>query len=75
MSAFARKRTFWTITGWAAVFGLVMGAVGIGWLGLVEKLPEVLWGNPTEHDFASGKLWWIPLGRASGCWWACCADG
>ena len=66
MSAFARQRTFWTITGWAAVFGLVMGAVGIGWLGLVEKLPETLWGNPTEHDFASGELWWIPLGTGFG---------
>ena len=66
MSAFARERRFWTITGWAAVFGLVMGAVGIVWLLVVEKLPEALFGHPTEHDFATGKWWWIPLATGFG---------
>ncbi|HEX5909310.1 MAG TPA: chloride channel protein [Thermoleophilaceae bacterium] len=66
MSAFARERRFWTITGWAAVMGLVMGAVGIGWLLLVEELPEELWGHPDDHDFAGGRLWWIPLATGFG---------
>ncbi|HYI36896.1 MAG TPA: chloride channel protein [Thermoleophilaceae bacterium] len=66
MSAFARQRSFWSITGWAGVFGLVMGAVGIAWLGLVEKLPQELWGQPTDHDFAGGTWWWIPLATGFG---------
>jgi H+/Cl- antiporter ClcA len=64
--SFARERRFWTITGWAAVFGLVMGGVGILWLLLVEDLPEALWGHPTEHEFAGGKWWWIPLATGFG---------
>ena len=63
---FARQRRFWTITGWAAVFGLVMGGVGILWLLLVEKLPQELWGHPTEHNFAGGRWWWIPLATGLG---------
>ena len=66
MSAFARRRSFWNITGWAGVFGLVMGAVGIAWLGLVEKLPQELWGHPADHDFAGGTWWWIPLATGFG---------
>ena len=66
VSAFARRRSFWNITGWAGVFGLVMGAVGIAWLGLVEKLPQELWGHPADHDFAGGTWWWIPLATGFG---------
>jgi chloride channel protein, CIC family len=66
VSAFARERKFWGITGWAAVFGLVMGAVGIAWLGLVEKLPQELWGAPADHDFGGGRWWWIPLATGFG---------
>ena len=65
-ASFARERRFWTITGWAAVFGVVMGGVGILWLLLVEDLPAELWGHPTEHDFAGGKWWWIPLATGFG---------
>jgi H+/Cl- antiporter ClcA len=65
-ASFARKRRFWTITGWAAVFGVVMGGVGIVWLLVVEDLTEALWGHPTEHDFAGGKWWWIPLATGFG---------
>jgi H+/Cl- antiporter ClcA len=65
-AAFARQRRFWTITGWSAVFGLVMGGVGILWLLVVEKVPEELWGHATEHDFAGGKWWWIPLAAGFG---------
>jgi H+/Cl- antiporter ClcA len=65
-AGFARQRKFWTITGWAAVFGVVMGGVGILWLLVVEKLPQELWGHPTEHDFAGGKWWWIPLATGFG---------
>lgn len=66
MTAFARRRAFWTVTGWAAVFGLVMGAVGIVWLLLAEELPQALWGHPDEHDFAGGRWWWIPLATGFG---------
>ena len=66
MTAFARRRSFWTITGWAGVFGLVMGVVGIAWLGLVEKLPQELWGDPGDYDFAGGRLWWIPMATGFG---------
>ena len=66
MTAFARERRFWTITGWAAVLGLVMGVVGILWLLLVEELPQQVWGQPADHDFGGGRWWWIPLATAFG---------
>lgn len=64
--AFTRDRRFWRTTGWAAVFGLVMGGVGILWLLLVEKLPQQLWGDPAHNDFAGGRWWWIPLATVFG---------
>ncbi len=65
-TGFTRQRRFWRITGWAAVFGLVMGGVGILWLLVVEKLPEELWGDPAHNDFGGGRWWWIPLGTGFG---------
>jgi H+/Cl- antiporter ClcA len=64
--SFARQRRFWTITGWAAVFGVVMGGVGILWLLVVEKVPQELWGDPAQHDFGGGRWWWIPLATGFG---------
>jgi H+/Cl- antiporter ClcA len=64
--SFTRQRRFWRITGWAAVFGLVMGGVGILWLLVVEKLPQELWGDPAQNDFAGGRWWWIPLATGFG---------
>jgi H+/Cl- antiporter ClcA len=66
VSGFARQGSFWRITGWAGLLGLGMGAVGIGWLLLVEDLPHAMWGDPTDHGFAGGKLWWIPLATGFG---------
>ena len=64
--SFTRQRRFWRITGWAAVFGLVMGGVGILWLLVVEKLPQELWGDPAQNDFGGGRWWWIPLATGFG---------
>jgi H+/Cl- antiporter ClcA len=64
--SFTRQRRFWRITGWAAVFGLVMGGVGILWLLVVEKLPQELWGDPAHNDFGGGRWWWIPLATGVG---------
>lgn len=64
--SFTRQRRFWRITGWAAVFGLVMGGVGILWLLVVEKLPQELWGDPARNDFGGGRWWWIPLATGFG---------
>jgi len=64
--SFTRQRRFWRITGWAAVFGLVMGGVGILWLLVVEKLPQELWGEPADYDFGGGRWWWIPLATGFG---------
>ena len=64
--SFTRQRRFWRITGWAAVFGLVMGGVGILWLLVVEKLPQELWGDPANYDFGGGRWWWIPLATGFG---------
>ena len=64
--SFARQSRFWRITGLAAVFGLVLGGVGVLWLLLVEKLPREMWGNPSQYDFATGKWWWIPLATGFG---------
>jgi chloride channel protein, CIC family len=64
--SFARQRRFWRITGWAAVFGAVMGGVGILWLLVVEKVPQELWGDPAQNDFGGGRWWWIPLATGFG---------
>src|SRR3954452_9641144 len=65
-AGFARQRRFWSITGGAAAFGVVMGGVGILWLLVVDKLPQELWGHPTDNDFGGGKWWWIPLATGFG---------
>jgi H+/Cl- antiporter ClcA len=64
--SFTRQRRFWRITSWAAVFGLIMGGVGILWLLVVEKLPQELWGDPAKNDFGGGRWWWIPLATGFG---------
>jgi H+/Cl- antiporter ClcA len=64
--SFARQRRFWRITGWAGVFGGVMGGVGILWLLVVEKVPQELWGDPAQNDFGGGRWWWIPLATGFG---------
>jgi H+/Cl- antiporter ClcA len=73
--SFTRQRRFWRITSWAAVFGLIMGGVGILWLLVVEKVPQELWGDPAQNDFGGGRWWWIPLATGFGLlvgllrWW------
>lgn len=64
--SFARDRHFWNITGWATGFGLVMGGVALVWLLVVEKLPQELWGDPADNDFAGGRWWWILLATGVG---------
>ena len=65
-ASFARQGRFWRITGWAAAFGVVMGGVGILWLLVVDKLPQELWGHPSDNDFGGGEWWWIPLATGFG---------
>ena len=66
MGAFARERRFWVAVGWAALFGVVLGAAGIVYLLVVEALPHAIWGDADGSGFADGQVWWIPLAGAFG---------
>jgi H+/Cl- antiporter ClcA len=63
---FARERFFWQAVAWAAVMGLVMGVVGLAFLGTVQEAPKLFWGRTQKPDFLGGEPWWIALGAGFG---------
>ncbi|MGI9611229.1 MAG: chloride channel protein [Acidimicrobiia bacterium] len=64
-----RSRAFWVLVGYAAVLGLVMGAVATAFIWLVEFGVELLWPDVEVADpgLFSGQWWFIPLIGVFGC--------
>lgn len=64
--ALDRSRGFWTIIGYAVVFGLVLAVAGMAFLGLVKGGANLWFTLPKNPDWFSGRLWWVAVTAAAG---------
>ena len=61
-----RTREFWSLVGYAAVFGTVMGLVAYVFLAIVEWATDVLWTDTDSYGWFAGEPWWILLMGGAG---------
>jgi H+/Cl- antiporter ClcA len=64
--ALDRSRGFWTIVGYAVVFGLVLAVAALAFLGLVKSGGKVWFTLPKNPGWFSGSLWWVAVTAAAG---------
>lgn len=67
-----KSRGFWTVIGYALVFGAVLAFAGLAFLGLVKGGTKLWFTLPEKPDWFSGSLWWVAVTAAAGCSSACC---
>jgi len=61
-----RSRGFWTIIGYAVVFGLVLAFAALAFLGLVKGGTKLWFTLPKNPGWFSGHLWWVAVTAAAG---------
>ena len=64
--ALDRSHRFWTIIGYAVVFGLVLAVAALAFLGLVKGGTNVWFTLPKNPNWFSGSLWWVAVTAAAG---------
>jgi H+/Cl- antiporter ClcA len=64
--ALDRSRGFWTIIGYAVVFGLVLAFAALAFLGLVKGGTKLWFTLPKNPDWFSGSWWWVAVTAAAG---------
>lgn len=64
--ALDRSRGFWTIVGYAVVFGLVLAVAALAFLGLLKGGTKLWFTLPKNPDWFSGHLWWVAVTAAAG---------
>jgi len=64
--ALDRSRAFWTVIGYAVVFGLVLAIAGLAFLGLVKGGTKLWFTLPENPDWFSGSPWWVAVTAAAG---------
>jgi H+/Cl- antiporter ClcA len=64
--ALDRSRGFWTIIGYAVVFGLVLAVAALAFLGLLKGGTELWFTLPKNPGWFSGHLWWVAVTAAAG---------
>jgi hypothetical protein len=64
--ALDRFRRFWTVIGYAVVFGLVAAVAALAFLGLVKGGTKLWFTLPKNPDWFSGSLWWVAVTAAAG---------
>lgn len=64
--ALDRSRAFWTVIGYAVVFGLVLAIAGLAFLGLVKGGTKLWFTLPKNPDWFSGSPWWVAVTAAAG---------
>ena len=65
-AALDRSRGFWTIIGYAVVFGIVLAFAGLAFLGLLKGGTRLWFTLPKNPDWFSGHLWWVAVTAAAG---------
>jgi chloride channel protein, CIC family len=61
-----RSRGFWTVIGYAVVFGLVLAFAGLAFLGLLKGGTKLWFTLPENPDWFSGHWWWVAVTAAAG---------
>jgi H+/Cl- antiporter ClcA len=61
-----RSRGFWTVIGYAVVFGIVLAFAALAFLGLVKGGTKLWFTLPKNPDWFSGSLWWVAVTAAAG---------
>jgi H+/Cl- antiporter ClcA len=64
--ALDRSRGFWTVIGYAVVFGVVLAFAALAFLGLVKGGTKLWFTLPKNPDWFSGSLWWVAVTAAAG---------
>jgi hypothetical protein len=64
--ALDRSRRFWTVIGYAVVFGLVLAVAALAFLGLVKGGAKLWFTLPKNPGWFSGSLWWVAVTAAAG---------
>jgi chloride channel protein, CIC family len=64
--AIDRSRGFWTVVGYAVLFGIVLAFAALAFLGLVKGGANLWFTLPKNPDWFSGSLWWVAVTAAAG---------
>lgn len=64
--ALARSPGFWTVIGYAVLFGVVLAVAALAFLGLVKGGTKLWFTLPKNPDWFSGSLWWVAVTAAAG---------
>ena len=66
---YAREIVFWRLVGHALLLGGIMGLISLGFMNVIEKIPELWLGHsyPEErYDFVQGDWFWIFIMAVAG---------
>jgi chloride channel protein, CIC family len=64
--ALDRSRGFWTVIGYAVVFGLVLAFAALVFLGLLKGGTKLWFTLPKNPGWFSGRPWWVAVTAAAG---------
>ena len=64
--ALGRSPGFWTVVGYAVVFGVVLAVAALAFLGLLKGGTKLWFTLPKHPDWFSGSLWWVAVTAAAG---------
>jgi hypothetical protein len=64
--ALDRSGGFWTVIGYAVVFGLALAVAALAFLGLIKGGTKLWFTLPKNPSWFSGSPWWVAVTAAAG---------